>query len=35
MKKFNKLQENSERQCNDIENKINKQQYFTIEIEFL
>ena len=30
MKKFNELQENSERQYNDLRNKINKQkEYFT------
>ena len=33
MKKFNKLQENSERQVNELRNKINEQrEYFTKEI---
>lgn len=36
MKKFNKLQENSERQYQDIRNEINKQkEYFTKEIKIL
>ena len=34
MKKFNELQENSERQFNELRNKINEQkEYFTKEIE--
>ena len=36
MKKFNELQENSERQFNELRNKINEQkEYFTKEIEIL
>ena len=33
VKKFNKLQENSERQFNEIMNKINGQEFFTKENE--
>ena len=36
MKKFNELQENSERQFNELRNKINEQkEYFTKEFEML
>ena len=36
MKKFNKLQENSERQLNELRNKINEQkEHFTKEIEII
>lgn len=36
MKKFNELQENSERQCYDFRNKINEQkEYFAEETEIL
>ena len=35
VKKFNELQENSERQYNDLRNKINEQKYFNKEIEIL
>lgn len=36
MKKFNKLQENSERPLNEIRNKFNEQkEYFTKDIEIL
>lgn len=33
MKKFNEVQENSERQSNKLKNKINEQEYFTKEIK--
>ena len=35
MKKFSELQENSERQFNELRNKINEQEYFIKEIKNL